>query len=157
AEDEHIVEILQDYHHKNIMNKKTINKLLKVEHGIQMRGYANVMVMTQCQPMLQLHGSHTTSGMLPGALKHQLVLNQMGKDPAQHHSTDSIKESITFDSGVHLSCDYVTTEMHHQDPSGFELCDPTAKKIVCEPLVALDGHDKLVSIGFLIWGVCDKW
>ncbi|KIK77441.1 hypothetical protein PAXRUDRAFT_166828, partial [Paxillus rubicundulus Ve08.2h10] len=66
--------------------------------------------------------------------------------------------------GIHLSRDFVTSEMHHHDPGGFKLQEPTAKKITREPLVALgphhewsDGHDKLTSIGFPIWGVCDKW
>lgn len=89
----------------------------------------------------------------------------MAKDPAWCQGPDLITEGIAFDAGVHLSCDYITTEMHCQDPGGFELHDPTAKKVAREPLVALgphhewsaDGHDKLASIGFPIWGVCDKW
>ena len=48
---------------------------------------------------------------------------------------------------------------------GFDLREPTAKKIVRGQLVALgphdeyscDGHDKLVKIGFPIWGIRDKW
>jgi hypothetical protein len=34
---ERVVEILRDYHRKNITNKKTISKLLWAEHGIRMR------------------------------------------------------------------------------------------------------------------------
>ena len=115
--------------------------------------------------MLQLHGSRTTSHTLADTVKHQLVLDQMAKDPGRHQGPDLIKEGIAFDRGIHLSLDYVTAEMCRQDPGGFELRDPTAKKIVCEPLVALgphhewsaDGHDKLASIGFPVWGVRDKW
>lgn len=55
--------------------------------------------------------------------------------------------------------------MSQHDPDGFIRRQPTTKKIFREPLVALgphhewscDGHDKLVSRGFPIWGVRDKW
>lgn len=115
--------------------------------------------------MLQLHGSRTTSHTLADTVKRQLVLDQMAKDPGRRQGPDLIKEGIAFDRGIHLSRDYITAEMRRQDPGGFELRDPTAKKIVREPLVALgphhewsaDGHDKLTSIGFPVWGVRDKW
>lgn len=55
--------------------------------------------------------------------------------------------------------------MKLHDPDGFSQRAPTAKKTHRTPLVALgpnhewsaDGHDKLTSIGFPIWGVRDKW
>lgn len=37
ANDDRVADILRDYHRKNITNKKTISKLLRAEHGIQMR------------------------------------------------------------------------------------------------------------------------
>ncbi len=51
------------------------------------------------------------------------------------------------------------------DPDGFDIQEPTAKKV---PRTALstpglhyewsgDGHDKLSAIGFPIWGVKEKW
>ncbi|KAF8591787.1 hypothetical protein K439DRAFT_1326192, partial [Ramaria rubella] len=51
------------------------------------------------------------------------------------------------------------------EPKGFALRDPMAKKIHRVPLVVLgpnyewsaDGHDKLSSIGFPVWGIRDVW
>ena len=55
--------------------------------------------------------------------------------------------------------------MRAQDPLGFELREPTAKKICRQALVVLsphhewsgDGHDKLTKIGFPIWAIRDVW
>lgn len=59
--------------------------------------------------------------------------------------------------------------MHIQDDDGFHLREPTAKKIprVKKNPIGIherwsgDGHDKLYSIGFPIWGIVDdatsKW
>jgi hypothetical protein len=55
--------------------------------------------------------------------------------------------------------------MRLQDPEGFELREPLAKKIHREPLTAIgiheewsgDGHDKLSKIGFPCWGIREKW
>lgn len=59
----------------------------------------------------------------------------------------------------------VRSEMRLQDPKGFLLREPSAKKVHRGVLFCLgphhewsaDGHDKLTSIGFPIWGVRDKW
>jgi hypothetical protein len=59
--------------------------------------------------------------------------------------------------------------MHEEDPEGFDLRCPTAKKIHRSPKYPIginerwagDGHDKLIKIGIAIWGVVDdatsKW
>ena len=55
--------------------------------------------------------------------------------------------------------------MRIEQPEGFELRDPLAKKIKRGVLVAIgpheewsgDGHDKLSPIGFPIYGIRDKW
>jgi hypothetical protein len=55
--------------------------------------------------------------------------------------------------------------MHVEEPDGFRLCEPTMKKIKRGVLTSLgphhewssDGHDKLVKLGFPIWGIRDKW
>ena len=55
--------------------------------------------------------------------------------------------------------------MRIQDPVGFELREPHAKKVQRFALVSLgphhewsgDGHDKLMAIGFPVWGMRDKW
>ncbi|KAI6167786.1 hypothetical protein EDD17DRAFT_1773327 [Pisolithus thermaeus] len=68
----------------------------------------------------------------------------MAKDPAQHQGPDLIKDRIAFEHGVHLGRDFVTNEMCCHDPGLHHEWSG-------------DGHDKLTSIGFPIWGVCDKW
>ena len=55
--------------------------------------------------------------------------------------------------------------MRLQDAEGFSLREPSAKKVHRGVLYSLgphhewsaDGHDKLTSIGWPIWGVRDKW
>ncbi|KAF9229378.1 hypothetical protein BS17DRAFT_681182, partial [Gyrodon lividus] len=107
ANDKHMAEILRGYHLKDITNKKTISKLLWVEYGICMR-YIHVHYCTM-------------SCTLSTASKHQLVLDQMAKDPARRQGPDLIKGGIALEQGVHLSRDYITSEMHCHDPGGFEL------------------------------------
>ncbi|KAG6372147.1 hypothetical protein JVT61DRAFT_8557 [Boletus reticuloceps] len=161
VDDERVAEILREYHRRNLTNKRLISKLLLAEHGIQM----SEATVTRRRKLLGLHGSRTTSCTLPVTIKRQLVLDQMAKDPARRQGPDLIKEGIAFACGVHISRDFVTAEMRQHDPTGFELRDPTVKKILRQPLVALgphhewsgDGHDKLSSIGFPIWGIRDKW
>jgi hypothetical protein len=61
--------------------------------------------------------------------------------------------------------DYITQQMYRLDSDGFKLREPTAKKIHRDALVSLgihhewscDGHDKLASRGFPIYGIRDKW
>ena len=55
--------------------------------------------------------------------------------------------------------------MRLQDPEGFSIQDPTAKKVCQVPLAVLgphyewsgDRHDKLASIDFPIWVMRDMW
>jgi hypothetical protein len=59
----------------------------------------------------------------------------------------------------------VISHMRVEEPDGFRLCEPTMKKIKRGVLTSLgphhewsgDGHDKLVKLGFPIWGIRDKW
>jgi hypothetical protein len=61
--------------------------------------------------------------------------------------------------------DFVDSEMCLQDPEGFSIRDPTAKRIQRVALVVPgphyewsgDGHDKLAAIGFPIWELRDVW
>ncbi|KAF8583051.1 hypothetical protein K439DRAFT_1647366 [Ramaria rubella] len=87
------------------------------------------------------------------------------KDPTRQHGPSIVRENIMRGHGVHLTRDYVELGIHLQDPDGFKICDPTAKKLQWVPLVTLrphyewsgDGHDKLNPISFPIWGICDIW
>jgi hypothetical protein len=61
--------------------------------------------------------------------------------------------------------DWVSDEMHVLEPEAFAGREPAAKKVHQVALVALgphhqwsgDGHDKLVKIGFPVWGIRDMW
>ncbi|KAI6124718.1 hypothetical protein EDD16DRAFT_1691098 [Pisolithus croceorrhizus] len=64
----------------------------------------------------------------------------MAKDPAQCQGPDLVKEGIAFEHGIQLSRDFVTNEMCCHDPGPHHEWSG-------------DGHDKLTSIGFPIWGV----
>ncbi|KAF8579866.1 hypothetical protein K439DRAFT_1648370 [Ramaria rubella] len=87
----------------------------------------------------------------------------MAKDPLNRCGPCFVKGIIARRTGIHLTRDYVEMEMHIQEPKGFTLHDPTAKKIHWVPLVVLgpnyewsaDGHDKLSSIRFPVWGIRD--
>lgn len=99
----------------------------------------------------------------------QLILDELDDDPSCHHGVDNIRYRIAFKHGVHLTRDFISNVMHAQDPGGFDLREPTAKKVhrsVKAPIGiherwSGDGHDKLYSIGFPIWAVVDdatgKW
>jgi hypothetical protein len=61
--------------------------------------------------------------------------------------------------------DWISDEMHVLQPDAFVGQEPTAKQVCHVALVALgrnhqwsgDGHDKLVKIGFPVWGIRDMW
>jgi hypothetical protein len=61
---------------------------------------------------------------------------------------------------------FINNEMRKQDPEGFTNREPAiGKKVLRTPLIALgphhkwsaDGHDKLLRLGFPIYGIRDKW
>ena len=64
-----------------------------------------------------------------------------------------------------MSSDWISDDMHVLDPNVFAGREPTAKQVPRVALVALgrnhqwsgDGHDKLVKIGFPVWGIRDMW
>ncbi|KIJ29780.1 hypothetical protein M422DRAFT_268732 [Sphaerobolus stellatus SS14] len=103
--------------------------------------------------------------MLPDTVKCQFVLDELERDPARRQGPSLIKEGIQMRTGYDLTRDFVEEEMCLQDPEGFQIRDPTAKRIKRRALVHLgiheewsgDGHDKLKRIGFAIYGVRDVW
>jgi len=102
---------------------------------------------------------------LAETIKRQLVLDQMAQDPTSGRGPRTIKEGIAFDTGIHLTRDWIRDQMKMIDPDGFMLRESTAKRRHCVALIALgphyrwsgDGHDKLKKIGFPIWGIWDVW
>ncbi|KAH7903949.1 hypothetical protein BJ138DRAFT_1019807 [Hygrophoropsis aurantiaca] len=160
-DDEKVATILRDYNRRNIVSKKTIKALLLAEHNIKM----SEATITRRRQALGLHASGATTKTMSDTIKRQLILDQMAKDPTSHQGPRIIKENIALDTGIHLTRDWITMEMRLIDPSGFESRSPTAKRIHRVAVVALgphyrwsgDGHDKLVKIGWPIWGVRDVW
>jgi hypothetical protein len=119
---------------------------------------------------------------MPVVAIHQLVLDQLEKDPNCRKGPWLIREAIQFDTGINLTrcatlslClstnmmlsfrDSVTNEMRIHDPEGFELRQPSCAKIHQTVLVSIgpheiwskDGHDKLSTIGFPVYGIRDVW
>ncbi|KIJ52906.1 hypothetical protein M422DRAFT_242852 [Sphaerobolus stellatus SS14] len=109
--------------------------------------------------------SKATTRSLPDAVKHQMVLDQLEMDPGRWQGPALIKEGICMQTGLDLTRDFVEEEMRYQDPEGFQLHDPTSKRIKRRALVNLgiheewsgDGHDKLKRIGVAIYGIRDVW
>ncbi|OSD05401.1 hypothetical protein PYCCODRAFT_1443303 [Trametes coccinea BRFM310] len=162
AQDDARVETaLREYHRRNITDKYMISKLLLSEHGIKM----SASTVTRRRKALSLKGSGSMTRELPDSEKRQLVLDQMAKHPARGMGPRRMKEVIAADTGIHLTRDYISDEMHKIDPDGFQLRHPTSKKKFRLPLVSLgpdhewscDGHDKLSTIGFPVWGIRDVW
>lgn len=118
---------------------------------------------------LGLQGSGTATKAIPYQQKLQLILNELEDDPSKGHGLDNIRHCIAFNYSIHLTRDFISDVMHIQDNEGFQLHEPTAKKIprVIKNPVGIherwsgDGHDKLYNIGFPIWAIVDdatgKW
>jgi hypothetical protein len=118
---------------------------------------------------LGLLGSGATIKLMPDREKEQLVLDQMDQDPARRQGVLSTRQKVAFQTGTHLTKEYVSQVMHTHDNDGFTLRNPASKRIFRVPKVPIgvherwsgDGHDKLYGIGFLIWAVVDdatgKW
>ncbi|KAF5391647.1 hypothetical protein D9757_002336 [Collybiopsis confluens] len=159
--DEHIHQILLEYHRRNITNKNTISKLLKADHSITLSAAS----VTRHKAHWGISASKVTTKHMPELEKRQAVFDEMENDPNGQRGPRVIKERIALNQGIHLTRKYVTTVMRSQEPDGFQAREPTAKKIKRGVLVCLgphhewsgDGHDKLSAIGFPIWGIRDVW
>ncbi|EED78301.1 predicted protein [Postia placenta Mad-698-R] len=149
------------YHKCNICSRVTLSNIFRDKYGILI----SPTNIDRCQKKLNLRGSKVMTRSLSNVQKRQLVLDQLAKDPTHCQGPQIIKEGILFDTSLNFTHDYITSEMHIHDAEGFALRRPTACKVHREALVALephhewsgDSHDKLSAIGFLIWGVWDKW
>ncbi|KAG6848069.1 hypothetical protein H0H93_003660 [Arthromyces matolae] len=151
-DDPEIQEYIRDCYNRNVTNRVIIAKLIK-----------DVFNCTRRAKDMNLKANDTKD--LTEQQKRQIVADQMGKDPSGRQGPRRIKELITFNTGTRLTRDAVSAEMRIIDPEGFSLREPTSKKIHRGVLTSIgpnhewsaDGHDKLVRIGFAIWGVRDKW
>ncbi|KAL0567778.1 hypothetical protein V5O48_014215 [Marasmius crinis-equi] len=159
--DPQVNEYLREYHRKGITSYAKLSKLLKADHDISM----GAKTVQRRLEVLGLYASGKTTKDMSEVEKRQLVADQLAKDPSRRKGPAIMKEAIAFDTGIHLTRDWIHDEMKLQDPEGFEERAPTAKKIPRVQLVVLgpnhewsgDGHDKLSAIGFPIWGIRDVW
>ncbi|KAF8498935.1 hypothetical protein JB92DRAFT_3219068 [Gautieria morchelliformis] len=153
-DDERINALLVEYHRRGHVSGKQISKLLWAEHGIKM----SRAIVDHQRSALEVKSSGITTSRLPVMVKQQLVLDQMAQDPTCRQGPKLLVEAIAREHGIHLTRDYVTSEMHLHDP-------PTVKKIFQQALVVLglhrewsgDGHDTLTKIGFPVWELRDVW
>ncbi|KIJ30748.1 hypothetical protein M422DRAFT_267689 [Sphaerobolus stellatus SS14] len=154
-DDKRVEKLLREYDQHEVKSPKLLTELLWAEHSIQMR----------CKKDYKILDSHTTTATLPETVKRQLVLDELERDPGRRQGPPLIKEGIWMRTGLDLTRDYVEEEMRFQDPEGFQLRDPTAKRIKRRALVNVgiheewsgDGHDKLKRIGLAIYGIRDVW
>ncbi|KAF8524527.1 hypothetical protein JB92DRAFT_2827010 [Gautieria morchelliformis] len=145
APDERINTLLVEYHRRGHVRGKQISKLLLAEHRIKMRR----VTVDRRWSALELKSSGITTSSLPVTVKQQHVLDQMAQDPTHRQGPKLLVEAIAWEHGIHLTLDYVTSEMHLHDPVGFEL-RPHHEW-------SRDGHDKLTKIGFPVWDLRDVW
>lgn len=59
--------------------------------------------MTRRKRKLGLKGSGASTKALPEAVKRQMVLKQLAKDPTGKQGPRTIKEAIARDEGVHIT------------------------------------------------------
>ncbi|KAF8884384.1 hypothetical protein BD779DRAFT_1472147 [Infundibulicybe gibba] len=159
ADDEVLICALEKYHRELLSSNKKIAARLAADHGIIM----SERTVKRRRKELGLTGSGKTTKQLPEKVKEQLVLDQMDQDPARRSGVISTQHKIAFTTGTHLTREYVSSIMHRHDPEGFDLRDPTAKRVLRIPKCPIgiherwagDGHDKLYKIGFPVWAVVD--
>ncbi|KAH9921377.1 hypothetical protein B0H21DRAFT_701632 [Amylocystis lapponica] len=165
AEDDRLSAALLEYHREKLTDNGKISRRLAADHGIQM----SATTVKRRRKKLKLSGSGVTTKTMAPLPRTQLVLSQMDKDPARRQGVRTIQQKIAFEQGVHLTRECVSAVMHEHDREGFELREPTSKRIFRCPKYPIgiherwsgDGHDKLNKIGFPIWAVVDdatgKW
>ncbi|KAJ7042660.1 hypothetical protein C8F04DRAFT_1076673 [Mycena alexandri] len=144
----------------------------KFKYDDYIEAFANehdlVISRTKLSGYLKELGLYTTSrgNRMPIGAKNQLILDELANDPCQTRGPRVIKEALNLD-GHKIGRDDISNIMHDLHPEGFNKRNPRAKKkkIIRQPLTAVgpdeewsvDGHDKLNSAGFPIYGIRDKW
>lgn len=159
ADDPALKAALESYHRQGLTSNKKISALLKADYNIDIKDSA----VKRRRKELSLMGSRITTATMPYNDALQLIVSEMDDDISGSRGLANVKSRIAFKHGVHLSRDFISEIMHAFDPRGFDHREPGSKKTVRvkkNPLGiherwAGDGHDKLYSIGFPIWGVVD--
>ncbi|KAF7971586.1 hypothetical protein HWV62_20752 [Athelia sp. TMB] len=165
ADDETLINALNKYHKERLSSNKKIAARLAAEHQIHMSESS----VKRRRKELGLLGSGPTTRALPHAVKEQMVVDQLNRDPAKRHGVRTIMQKVAFNEHTHLTKKFVSDIMHLHDNDAFATREPTAKRIHRFPKYPIgiherwsgDGHDKLYKIGFPIWAMVDdatgKW
>ncbi|KAH7909728.1 hypothetical protein BJ138DRAFT_1114711 [Hygrophoropsis aurantiaca] len=160
ANDETLANALKQYHREDMSCNKKISQRLLADYQITMGEWT----VKRRRKELGLTGSGVTTKAMPRQEAKQLVVSQMDKDPNRRHGVRTIKHKVAFQNGVQLTRKFVSDIMHEHDSEGFQLREPTAKKIFRVEKIPYgihnrwtgDGHDKLYKIGFPLWAVLDE-
>ncbi|KAF9233406.1 hypothetical protein BU15DRAFT_66632 [Melanogaster broomeanus] len=119
-----LTELLYDYQRREIFDKRMISQLLYDEHGIKLSESS----VARRRRVLGLYASGVTTRQLPETVKRQLVLTQMSRDPGKKLGPRMIKQLIAKETGIHLTRDYIRTEMLRHDPDGFAARDTSKRR-----------------------------
>ncbi|KZP09081.1 hypothetical protein FIBSPDRAFT_914137 [Athelia psychrophila] len=141
AEDETLIKILNTYHKERLVSNKKIVARLASDHSIIMSLAQDVheSSVKRCYKALGLVGKGPTTCALPHAVKEQMVVDQLNRDPAKQHGLQTIMQKVAFNQHTHLTNRKFASDIMHLHP----LCGGPAM-----------GHDKLYKIGLPIWA---KW
>ncbi|KAG6855328.1 hypothetical protein H0H87_004908 [Tephrocybe sp. NHM501043] len=118
---------------------------------------------------LGLFHSKVMKKKLDPTVAEQIVINEMANDLSQMSGPNTIMNRIAHHTGLHITRKFIEDTMHDHDSEGFELREPTGKRIhrVKKFPIGIhhrwsaDGHDKLYKIGFPVWAIVEdatsKW
>ncbi|KJA17762.1 hypothetical protein HYPSUDRAFT_191733 [Hypholoma sublateritium FD-334 SS-4] len=121
--DEVVAKALQDYHDRGITSVPKIRQLLLADYGIKMQD----RTIFQRRKILGIKASGATTRSLPDTVKRQLVLDELREDPGGQLGPRMIKKRILERTGIHLTRDYVASEMRLHVPEGFILRAQTSR------------------------------
>uniref|UniRef100_A0A8H8CM95 Integrase core domain-containing protein n=1 Tax=Psilocybe cubensis TaxID=181762 RepID=A0A8H8CM95_PSICU len=154
-----------EWYHRELVAVKDIPSHLERELGLKI----SLSTVKRRRNDLGLVGSRVNQREMSYSEKVQYIILELNDDPSKGRGVSTIRARIASNYGIHLPRDFVSDIMHIQDPDGFDLRKPTSKKVfrVRKAPIGInerwsgDGHNKLNSIGFPIWGVVDdatsKW
>ncbi|PCH40596.1 hypothetical protein WOLCODRAFT_162443 [Wolfiporia cocos MD-104 SS10] len=123
-DDSRVASALMEYHRRNITDRRVISVLLSQEHGIQM----SPATVARRRRSLGLMASGVTTRQTPETVKRQLVADQMARDSLGRYGPRRIQKTISEETGVHLTRDWIANEMRKVDPKGFTLRHPANRK-----------------------------
>ncbi|KAG6852321.1 hypothetical protein C0991_000860, partial [Blastosporella zonata] len=141
ADNEVLRGALEKYHRERLTNNALIADRLFREYGITMR------TLRRRRKELGFEYSGVTMQHIDPTVAEQIVIDEMSKDLSRTSGPRKFIEDV----------------MHDYDNEGFELREPTAKRVFRVKKFPIgihhrwsaDGHDKLYKIGFPVWAIVE--